>query len=234
MKKLFFTLSLLLFLTCSKDSTEDSSSVYVAPPTNTTNQTTSVTQYTLTVSAGDGGSVSTAGGTYNDGTSITITATPSEGYEFTGWNGSDSTSSTISIILTSNTTIEALFSEVIILYQQKSLTIDNININQPSSVQFNDDTFNHETNDYIIDKGWLSFTINENHNGGNYGTGGIDPGYFYMSFDVILYDDLNNDGLEDIIMSNGYGPHTVESSQLGIPFFAMINMGDGTFRWYRE
>jgi len=192
-----------------------------------------VNSYTLTLTAGEGGTVS-GGGEYEEGTEVTITATPAEGYEFTGWNGSDSTSSTISIILTSNTTIEALFSEVIILYQQKSLTIDNININQPSSVQFNDDTFNHETNDYIINKGWLSFTVNENHNGGNYGTGGIDPGYFYMSFDVILYDDLNNDGLEDIIMSIGYGPHTVESSQQGIPFFAMINMGDGTFNYSQD
>lgn len=114
MKKLFFTLSLLLFLTCSKDSTEDNSSVYVAPPTNTTNTTTTptVTQYTLTVTAGTGGSVSTAGGTYNDGTSISITATPSEGYGFIGWNGSNSTSSTISVTLSANTTIEALFGQL--------------------------------------------------------------------------------------------------------------------------
>ena len=114
MKKLFFTLSLILLITCSKDSTEDNSSVYVAPPTNTTNPITTptVTQYTLTVTAGSGGSVSTAGGTYNDGTSISITATPSEGYGFIGWNGSDSTSSTISITLSANTTIEALFGQL--------------------------------------------------------------------------------------------------------------------------
>ena len=112
MKKLFFTLSLLLLITCSKDSADDNSSVYVAPPTNTTNPTTSVTQYTLTVTAGDGGSVSTSGGTYNDGTSISVTATPSEGYGFVGWNGSDSSSSTISVTLTANTTIEALFGQL--------------------------------------------------------------------------------------------------------------------------
>ena len=114
MKKIFFTLTLLLLITCSKDSADDNSSVYVAPPTNTTNPTTTptVTQYTLTVTAGSGGSVSTAGGTYNDGTSISITATPSEGYGFIGWNGSDSTSSTISVTLTANTTIEALFGQL--------------------------------------------------------------------------------------------------------------------------
>lgn len=108
--KLFLFLSLFLLLTCAKDSTEDTSSVYVAPPSNTTNTTsTTVTQYTITVSAGEGGSVSTAGGTYNDGTQVSITATPNEGYGFIGWNGSDSSSSTISVTLTANTTIEALF-----------------------------------------------------------------------------------------------------------------------------
>ena len=112
MKKLILYFSVLLLLTCSKDSTEDTSSVYVAPPTNTINPTPTVTQYTLTVSSGEGGSVSTAGGTYNDGTSISITATPNEGYGFIGWNGSDSSSSTISVTLTANTTIEALFGQL--------------------------------------------------------------------------------------------------------------------------
>ena len=117
MKKLPIYISLLFVLTCAKDSTEDTSSVYVAPPSNTTNTTNptptpTVTQYTITVSAGEGGSVSTAGGTYNDGTSISITATPSEGYGFIGWNGSDSSSSTISVTLTANTTIEALFGQL--------------------------------------------------------------------------------------------------------------------------
>jgi uncharacterized repeat protein (TIGR02543 family) len=48
-------------------------------------------------------------GDYQEGTEVTITATPDEGYEFIGWNGSDSTSSTISVTLTANTTIEAMF-----------------------------------------------------------------------------------------------------------------------------
>ena len=40
-----------------------------------------VNSYTLTVTAGDGGSVSTEGGEYEEGTEVTITATPDEGYE---------------------------------------------------------------------------------------------------------------------------------------------------------
>ena len=48
------------------------------------------TQYTLTVTAGEGGSVSPeATGTYDEGTTITISATPDPGYVFDRWEGSD-------------------------------------------------------------------------------------------------------------------------------------------------
>ena len=120
MKRLPIYLSLLLLITCAKDSTEDNSSVYVAPPSNTTNPTPTVTQYTLTVTAGEGGSVSTAGGTYNDGTSISIVATASEGYQFIGWTGSESTSSNITLTISSNITISANF-EIDCSYWQRDI-----------------------------------------------------------------------------------------------------------------
>ena len=66
------------------------------------------TQYTLTVTAGEGGSVSTEGGTYDEGTSITITATPSNGYKFVGWSDGDNSISR-SVNLSENITIEANF-----------------------------------------------------------------------------------------------------------------------------
>ena len=68
------------------------------------------TQYTLTVTAGEGGSVSTEGGTYDEGTEITINATPDEGYEFVGWEGSDSDSNSLTVTLNGNTNIQAIFS----------------------------------------------------------------------------------------------------------------------------
>jgi len=114
--KLF--LCMLLLITCSKESdvssdayTSSASQNTYSPPTNTTT-TTTVTQFTLAVTAAEGGGVSSTGGTYDDGTSVSITATPNEGYEFAGWNGTDMSSSTITIMLTENTTIEALFSQV--------------------------------------------------------------------------------------------------------------------------
>ena len=103
---------LLFVISCAKDSSEDESSVYVSPPfnnSNTESPSTSVTQFTLTVSAGEGGSVSTTGGTYNDGASINIVATASEGYKFIGWTGSESTNSNITLTISSNITISANF-----------------------------------------------------------------------------------------------------------------------------
>ena len=120
--KNLFILSTLLFLTtCSKDGYGPSenysvSSNLYSPPTSdygsSSSTSTSVTQYSLTVTAGSGGSVSTSGGTYDDGSSVSITATPNDGYEFAGWNGSNSTSPTISLTIDSNTIIEALFTEI--------------------------------------------------------------------------------------------------------------------------
>ena len=121
-KNVFIVSSLLILITCSKDdgygptdSYSGSSSSYNPPSSNygsSSSVTSSVTQYSLTVSAGTGGSVSNSGGTYDDGSSVSITATPNDGYEFTGWNGSNSTNSTISVTINSNTVIEALFTEI--------------------------------------------------------------------------------------------------------------------------
>ena len=115
-RSLFIISSILILVSCSKDSDGTSEvnlgSSYSSYSGYGNTQTAAATQYSLTVSAGVGGSVSTSGGTYDDGTIVTITATPNDGYEFTGWNGSDSSNATIDITINSNTTLEALFSEV--------------------------------------------------------------------------------------------------------------------------
>ena len=56
----------------------------------------------MTVTSAEGGTVSTEGGIYDDGTELTITATPNEGYGFVGWEGNDSTNSDLIITLSSN------------------------------------------------------------------------------------------------------------------------------------
>ena len=111
MKKLYLlsvlTLSsIALIYSCSteeEDTTPPPSIVATPEP-----ETPAPTQYTLTVSAGEGGTISTEGGTFDEGTEVSITATPDEGYVFNGWsNGSEI--NPISITLNDNTTIEPDF-----------------------------------------------------------------------------------------------------------------------------
>ena len=85
------------------------------------------TQYTLTVTAGDGGTVSTEGGTYDEGTEVTITATPAEGYEFVGWEGSSSTDTSLTITVNSSESLNAVF-ELIPLYTLTVLSSEGGNV----------------------------------------------------------------------------------------------------------
>jgi hypothetical protein len=60
-------------------------------PASTTNYIANfTTQYLLTMNSGTGGSVTPASGWTNSGTSVSISATASNGYSFTGWTGSGS------------------------------------------------------------------------------------------------------------------------------------------------
>jgi hypothetical protein len=98
MKNLHIYLSLLFILTCAKEDSQD--------PNNAPSQITR--QYTLSVSSGDGGSVSSAGGTFLQGTQVSITATPSTGYVFSSWSNG-STTNPLNVTLNSNTTVTANF-----------------------------------------------------------------------------------------------------------------------------
>ena len=98
MRRLVPYLILLILITCAK---EDSSTPST-PPAQI------VKQYSLSVSAGDGGSVSTPGGTFSQGTQVSITATPNSGYTFNGWSNG-STTNPLTVSVNSNTTITANF-----------------------------------------------------------------------------------------------------------------------------
>lgn len=66
-------------------------------------------QYTLTVTAGEGGTVSSGGGTYDEGTLINLTAIPNDGYVFEGWSNGE-LNNEISIAIANNNEITANFS----------------------------------------------------------------------------------------------------------------------------
>ena len=103
-----YILFLTLVFSCSKEEEDITPPSTVQQPTPES-ESQAPTQYTLTVTASEGGTVSTEGGTYNQGTQVTITATANDGYRFTGWEGNTSTSESLTITINSNVTYQALF-----------------------------------------------------------------------------------------------------------------------------
>ena len=97
-------LSFILIYSCSTEEEES-----VAPVIQTPQPEPEPVEYTLTVTAAEGGTVSTDGGTYDEGTEVTITATPDEGYRFSGWEGNDSTNESLTFTMNSNLILQALF-----------------------------------------------------------------------------------------------------------------------------
>jgi len=90
-----------ILLACSKDS----------PIPDAVVPTPSVTKFTLAVAASEGGGVDISGGSYNQNTNVSITATPAEGYVFSGWTGNASGSTNpLTVSMTGNKDITATFS----------------------------------------------------------------------------------------------------------------------------
>ena len=103
-----YILFLTLVFSCSREEEDITPPSTVQQPTPEP-ESQAPTQYTLTVTASEGGTVSTSGGTYNQGTQVTITATANDGYRFTGWEGNTSSTESLTITINSNVTYQALF-----------------------------------------------------------------------------------------------------------------------------
>ena len=118
-----YILCFILIFSCSteEDTTVQTPNIAQTPDPEPVAETPSITQYTLTISAGEGGSVSIDGGTYDEGTEVSITATANEGYRFTGWEGNDSTSESLTIIINSDQALQAQF-ELIPIYTLTVIT----------------------------------------------------------------------------------------------------------------
>ena len=104
-------------LNCSK---EDGASTATAdaqltPNVKTETQTETsqeTVQFTLTINTSVGGSISTEGGTYDQGTEVQVIATASDGYQFGGWEGIQETSNTITLTINANIIIKPIFQKV--------------------------------------------------------------------------------------------------------------------------
>ena len=95
-------------------STSASGSVNVSTTTKVTGNVTyyaiwQINSYTLTVTAGTGGTVS-GGGTYNYGATATLKATPSAGYYFVKWSDGN-TNASRTVTVTGNATYTAMFEQ---------------------------------------------------------------------------------------------------------------------------
>ena len=98
MKKLSFLFTFCaIVLSCSSDET----STPITPPAP-------IVKYTITLSAGEGGAVSTTGGEYEAGQTVSVTATPQGEYLFKDWSDGN-TNATRTITVSSNTTLTANF-----------------------------------------------------------------------------------------------------------------------------
>lgn len=97
MKTYTLLLSAFFLLACSKQEPESPMPTPQAP-----------VSYTITISAGAGGNVSSSGGSYEAGTQLNITATPDGEYVFSGWSNG-STENPLTLTVNSNTTLTATF-----------------------------------------------------------------------------------------------------------------------------
>lgn len=109
---------------CSSDDDDSTPPSVIQTPTPEPEETT--TQFTLTVSAGEGGNVSSEGGTYDEGTKVTLTATPNEGFVLSNWSN-NSTENPITLTINSNLSLTALFEEEKINFTNRSPVYPSVN-----------------------------------------------------------------------------------------------------------
>lgn len=150
--KIFSVFLLLIFsINCSSD---DGGEDTYLPVTQQPEQP-KVVSYQVTINSSDGGTVNVSSGSYEEGTVLEITATPSEGFVFSNWTGFDSTDSTITINVNQLYDLSAIFiQEEQSSLDQNSFT-DNVEIEgaqeyQGSPTSNSNISFTMENDDNIL------------------------------------------------------------------------------------
>ena len=97
-KNLVPFLVIIIFISCSESSDEESSS------------TTDSVTYSVKISAASGGTVDNSGGSFDSGSTLTVTAAPNSGYAFINWSDG-TTENPKELNVNSNLTLTANFGE---------------------------------------------------------------------------------------------------------------------------
>ena len=105
------------FVKWSDDVTDNPRTIIVEGDLTLEAQFEAIPYYTLTITSDPGGSVNTAGGSYKEGTSVELEATPSSGFHFRQWKNTEtdevySTESKITVEMTADLSLKAIFSEI--------------------------------------------------------------------------------------------------------------------------
>ena len=98
LKSVFPILFLFAFISCSESSDEETST------------TTDSVTYSVEISAASGGTVDNSGGSFDSGSTLTVTATPNSGYAFINWSDG-TTDNPKELNVNSNLTLTANFGE---------------------------------------------------------------------------------------------------------------------------
>ena len=115
-----------------------------------------VQKFTIEIISSDGGSISSTGGSFIEGSSFSVTANPNNGFSFVQWSNG-STSNPLELTVNSNQTIQAIFEENIVVYELFTLTVS---VDKPGLVSISGgrtydnnspDLTSINPNDYSID-----------------------------------------------------------------------------------
>ena len=152
-----------------------------------------IPEFTVTTLAGEGGLVS-QGGTFSSGSVVSVVATPSEGYKFTGWTGSSETSNVLTITISSDLNLTANFSKI---FSYNSEEYSYVEISEPPYGGTIFVTGNIITStdksvfDSIVYKGTDKRSMYDRRNGGG-----------FIDHNPFLYDAYFSDGLVTEIQIN--------------------------------
>ena len=182
------------------------------------------TQYTLTVNAGEGGTVSTEGGTYDEGTQVTITASPVNCYNFTQWSDGVTSSERI-ITLDNNLEITANFESAV-----NETVYSLVRLRYPCVYDISINKAYNETEKYLVGpSSWFAVSVLEQYEEFYYPTESDynPPGYYYIDPHNFTHGDFNNDGLQDVLITWATFTHTLERESR-LNYSILLNNGDGS------